>query len=266
MNRRAFLAGLCTCAGAGAGCLAPRASSGAASEANGTAGAPDPEDGRSTDGRTSENYTVAELGYPGRVCEEHVREGFGIRAIDEPATAPDWQSADLPGPAADGLNPDSVVVGLARDGRARAYPVRVLFHHEIVNDHLGGPVLVTFCPLCNSGMVARRLVDGRPTVFAVSGLLWSPPGVRAAISEDEGRVFGVTRLDPDAEVVRSGNLVMYDRATNSYWSQLLARAICGPKAGTHLEVLPAETTTWANWRAAHPETDVLLPTPHSGTV
>lgn len=259
MERRGFLAGLCACAGATPGCLAPNAS--------GEPDSPGASDGSSTSaGRQSPADAPTEEAEVRGVCRKNVQPDVGIRAIDDPATAPDWASAGLDGPAADGLDPDSTVVGLTADGRARAYPVRVLFRHEVVNDVFAGPVLVTYCPLCNSGMVARRTVDGRPTIFAVSGILWSPREGSAELEAADERVFGVTRLDADAEVVRSRNLVMYDRRTGSYWSQLLARAICGPEAGTDLAVLPAETTTWGAWRAAHPETDVLLPAPRSGTV
>jgi len=58
---------------------------------------------------------------------------------------------------------------------------------------------------------------------------------------------------------------MYDRGTGSYWSQILARAVCGPLAGTELGVVPSQAVTWAQWRGDHPDTEVLLLPPHSGT-
>jgi hypothetical protein len=61
----------------------------------------------------------------------------------------------------------------------------------------------------------------------------------------------------------AGNLVMVDDATGSYWSQLLARAICGPRAGDSLRIRPSTLTTWGKWRATHPETELLLPPPYS---
>ena len=58
--------------------------------------------------------------------------------------------------------------------------------------------------------------------------------------------------------------MLADEQSGSYWSQLLARAICGPLEGTGLEILPSTVTTWGEWRRSHPETDVLLPPPYSG--
>jgi hypothetical protein len=112
----------------------------------------------------------------------------------------------------------------------------VLRYHEVVNDNLGGPLLVTYCPLCRSAVVARRRVRGLPTVFGVSGLLWH------------------------------SDLVMYDRRTDSLWSQVAATAIRGPETGSRLEQVPSTTTTWGTWVGRHPETEVLLPAPRSTTV
>jgi hypothetical protein len=128
-----------------------------------------------------------------------------------------------------------------QDGRARAYPLSILGWHEVVNDRLGGPLLVTYCPLCGSGVVADRRIgsgpgDGIVTSFGVSGLLWR------------------------------GNLVLYDRATGSLWSQLLGRAVRGPRTGERLRLLPSRLTTWGEWREGHPDTEVLLPPPRSDTV
>ncbi|MDZ7701129.1 MAG: DUF3179 domain-containing (seleno)protein [Halobacteriales archaeon] len=95
---------------------------------------------------------------------------------------------------------------------------------------------MTYCPLCRTGLAAERTVRGEPTTFGVSGLLYRD------------------------------NLVMYDEATSSLWSQVRAQAIRGPMAGTDLSLLPSTLTTWGDWRAAHPETVVLLPPPISGTV
>jgi hypothetical protein len=115
-------------------------------------------------------------------------------------------------------------------------------------------------------MVAERLVAGRATTFGVTGQLWQPPRQYTAASVTEGRSFGASASDPQAAVRNSGNLVLYDEATRSYWSQLLARAICGPQTGTRLGILPTTVTTWGEWRADHPDTDVLLPPPHSGVL
>jgi hypothetical protein len=188
-------------------------------------------------------------------------ERDAIPAITDPAFARDWEGLELTASSAPfresvrpRLSSGSPVIGVARDGRARAYPLSVLNWHEVVNDRFGGPLLVTYCPLCGSGVVAERRVgvgtdpggsgggatdapgDGRSTPFGVSGLLWR------------------------------GNLVLYDRATGSRWSQLLARAIRGPRTGERLRSLPSRLTTWGEWREGNPGTEVLLPPPRSDTV
>ncbi len=134
------------------------------------------------------------------------------------------------------LSASDEVIGVVRDGVARAYPLSVLRWHEVVNDSLGGPLLVTYCPLCASGITATRRVGGKSTVFGVSGLLWR------------------------------SNLVMYDTASGSLWSQLVATAIRGPRAGETLPLVPSTLTTLASWRESHPDTEILLPPPESETI
>ncbi|KAB1196090.1 MULTISPECIES: DUF3179 domain-containing protein [Haloferax] len=177
------------------------------------------------------------------VSESDLRQSVArdaIPAITSPAFAPNWDDVEIEldgGTYRPQLGHDDLVVGVELDGDARAYPLRILSWHEVVNDRFGDrPVLVTYCPLCQSGMVATRRVDGREANFGVSGYLWND------------------------------NLVMYDTATESLWSQLLATAIRGPATETRLELLPATVTTWGEWRDAVPETTVLLPPPVSDTV
>lgn len=211
--------------------------------------------------------SLAEQGQPSTICETDPVE-HDIPAIDEPAFAADWSGADVSEEYGDDgrLDDDAVVVGVAGEEMARAYPVSVLWHHEIVNDVLpaGDPVLVTFCSRCRSGMVARRLIEGDPATFAVTGQLWKPPGVYTGASEAENRTFGVEADDPDPGAVRNtGNLVMVDEATGSYWSQILAQAICGPRSGDRLTILPSTTARLGEWREDHPGSELLLPPPHS---
>jgi hypothetical protein len=167
-----------------------------------------------------------------------------IPAIVDPVFAPDWSGLSMEvrgrtGPeytARPRLSAEDQVIGVVRGGEARAYPLKVLNWHEVVNDSLGGPLLVTYCPLCGSALTARRTVDDEATVFGVSGYLFR------------------------------NDLVMYDRATESLWSQVAATAIRGQKAGTTLELVPSTLTTWGEWRDAHAGTVVLRPPPESGTV
>ena len=117
------------------------------------------------------------------------------------------------------------VMSVALPGQtARAYPIRYLMWHEIVNDSIVGvPVLVTFCPLCNTGMVFDPRLDGRALSFGVSGLL------------------------------RHSDMIMYDRETESWWQQALGQGIVGKHAGRELEQLPALMESWGAFRAAHPD-------------
>lgn len=264
MERRRFLAALAAAAGV-AGCSAGTGDGGDAPPATRpgpTRSSPaDAADDAATRG-------LAAQGIPATICSEPVQADPGIYAIDDPAFANDWTGREVaPEYRRDEPLPDDeTVVGLTADGRARAYPLSVLTIHEIVNDAFGGPVLVTYCPLCRSGLVANRVVDGTVTTFGVSGLLWRPERIQAADSVADGRAFGASgSAGADAEVGVNGNLVMYDRATRSYWSQLLGQAICGPATGTGLSIRPSTVTTWGEWRADHPDTDVLLPPPYSET-
>lgn len=148
----------------------------------------------------------------------------GIPAIDNPV----FESVDAAGTAAPG--PTEPVMSLAIAGDARTYPLRILIWHEIVNDTVGGtPVSVTFCPLCNSGVVFHRQVAGEETTFGTTGRL------------------------------RNSDLVMYDRATESWWQQFVGRAIVGLRAGTELERIPARLESYADFTARHPAGKVLVP-------
>lgn len=159
-----------------------------------------------------------------------------IPAVTEPAFADGWTGFDGPTGPLPELPDDDPVVGVARGGEARAYPLRVLNRHEVVNDQFDGPLLVTFCVLCGSAVVAERRVNGDAATFGVSGLLWR------------------------------SDLVLYDTVTESLWSQLLAAAIRGPRTGERLSLLPASLTSLGEWRQAHPSTRVLLPPPASGLI
>lgn len=267
MNRRRFCAGLLT--GVAVGLGGCRRSSGddpasGSAQANRTTTRTDAEPMM-----TREPVSLAETGIPADICDAEVIEGFNIEEIVDPAFASSWRDYDIDARYVrdedDGLTDRATVVGREHDGNARAYPISVLWHHEIVNDTHGRPIIVTFCSICRSGLVAERVVAGEPTRFGVSGQLWKPPDRFIPASAKAGRAFGADRWNGTEPVqVRNGaNLVMYDELTGSFWSQALARAICGPATGTRLPIVPSELTSWSEWRAEHPETEVLLPPPHS---
>jgi len=120
------------------------------------------------------------------------------------------------------------VLGLVMNGKKKAYPIKILNWHEIVNDRIGGqPVVVTFCPLCGTGMVFDARIPGRELNFGVSGLLYQ------------------------------SDMLLYDRATESLWSQISARAIAGPSRGAKLRLVRSRLMTWKRWRSLHPHTTVV---------
>lgn len=126
------------------------------------------------------------------------------------------------------LRGEDRVLGIEINDVAVAYPISILTWHEIVNDIVGGrPVAVTFCPLCGTGVVFEAGLIGERMVFGVSGLLYK------------------------------SDVLMYDRATDSLFSQLLMQGITGPLRGTRLEAVPAAVTTWKAWKGRHPNTWVL---------
>jgi hypothetical protein len=231
---------------------------------------PEPETDGTVTNHDTPTPTLAERGLPSDICEKRQQQpgGENIRAIVDPVFAADWREVSIPKQYkthdGNGIAADAIVIGLQRNGRARAYPLSVVWWHEIVNDTFGVPTLVTYCPLCRSGMVAKRTVAGEPTRFTVTELLWIPPDVATNESIRTNRTFGVDIDETNTEIRDKGNLVLADDATGSYWSQLLAQAICGPRRGDRLEILPSRTVRWGAWKRKHPETDVLLPPPYSG--
>jgi hypothetical protein len=279
-SRRALLAALATAGvGALAGCSAGEGVAGGESTPPPTATPTrTPEELRSefagvNDGTpipVEERDQLGEWGLPTTICEAEIIEDTDIRAIVDPVYDDDWTGVRIDekyklGFAGEGLSDDTYVIGVtSEDGtRARAYPLSVVWWHEIVNDVLDRPLLVTFCPICQSGMVAERLVAGEETVFGVSGQLWQAPRIYAETAKTDGRVFGASATDGKAEARNSGNLVLYDELTESFWSQILAQAICGEREGDRLTIAASTVARWKEWRADHPDTDVLLPPPHS---
>ncbi|MBD3609948.1 MAG: DUF3179 domain-containing protein [Gammaproteobacteria bacterium] len=125
------------------------------------------------------------------------------------------------------LKDDDRILGLVYAGVARAYPIKILNYHEIVNDRVNGqPVLITYCPLCGSGMAFQPEMKGE-TSFGVSGLLYN------------------------------SDMLLYDRETESLWSQIMATAISGPLKGNKLKTLVLNNTTWSHWKKQHPDSEVL---------
>ena len=146
----------------------------------------------------------------------------GIPSIDKPIFVP----AD----SIDDLAHDEPVISLEVDGVARAYPLRILIWHEIVNDVVGSvPVAVTYCPLCNTGIAFERVIDGQVLDFGTTGKL------------------------------RHSDLIMYDRQTESWWQQYFGEAIVGVMTGKRLPTLPVRLESFGRFSSRHPTAPVLVP-------
>ncbi|HRQ41069.1 MAG TPA: DUF3179 domain-containing protein [Chloroflexota bacterium] len=145
----------------------------------------------------------------------------GIPAIDNPT----FISTAAAGAWLDDLEP---VILFKEQGDVRIYPFQILTWHEIVNDVVGGrPVVITFCPLCNTAIVFDATVNGQALDFGATGRL------------------------------RFSNLLMYDRQTESWWQQASGDAVIGELTGARLTFLPATIISWAEAKAQYPQAQVL---------
>ncbi len=155
---------------------------------------------------------------------------IGIFASDPrdaiaPIDNPQFESVTAGAEWLDGRAPG---VFVRYDGGARFYPLAILTLHEIVNDQIGDvPIAVTYCPLCNSGVVFDRRIDGTTHRFGVSGLL------------------------------RKSDLVMWDDITNSLWQQITGEGIVGTYAGIRLTIVPASIVSFSEFSETAPEGEVM---------
>ena len=126
------------------------------------------------------------------------------------------------------LNAQDRILGLVYDDVIHAYPIKILNYHEIVNDHINGQaIVISYCPLCGSGMAFKPAFASDDNSFGVSGLLYN------------------------------SDMLLYDRKTESLWSQIMGTAISGRLKGTKLETVQLVDTSWENWIKQHPQTKVL---------
>jgi len=149
----------------------------------------------------------------------------GIPSIDNPKFV-DTKEADTY------LSDEDPGLGLSYKGENRFYPYSVLVWHELVNDTVAGdPLLVSYCPLCLTGIIFDRNIDGVPTEFGVSGRLWK------------------------------SNLLMYNRAGNeddeSLWSQVLGEAVLGIDTGKKLVIVRSGAVRYGEWKKEHKDTKIL---------
>ncbi len=144
----------------------------------------------------------------------------GIPSIDEPRFTTIANSK--------WLKDDDRVLGLERNGIARAYPVAILNLHEIVNDTFGDePITVTYCPLCGTGIAFKSNVNGQKLRFAVSGLLYN------------------------------SDVLLFDRQTESLWSQIMGKAVTGQLKGAELQRIAMSHTSFRDWKKRFPKSTVL---------
>lgn len=172
-----------------------------------------------------EGWTKTDFGKVRVNLEEIISGGppkDGIPSIDAPLFEPVSAKHDL--------SSNEPVIGLEIAGDARAYPLRILMWHEIVNDRVGGvPVTVTYCPLCNAAIVFDRRVEGKVLDFGTTGKL------------------------------RHSGLIMYDRQTESWWQQFTGEAIVGAHAGAELKIIPSRLESFGDFLGRSPNGKVLVP-------
>lgn len=139
--------------------------------------------------------------------------------------APEMIAPDEAGYLAD----EDQVVGLRIGQDARAYPLKILNYHQVINDRVGDvPLAVTYCPLSGAVLIFYRLVAGQEVTFGVSGLLYR------------------------------SNVLLYDHETRSLWSQMLRKAVTGPLAGRRLDTQSVPLAlSWSEWKKRFPAAGVL---------
>jgi len=187
-----------------------------------------------------DQLTATQADWTGQAAAEFPKTNFSLRTIPLGEVEYDGNTRDSIPPVA---VPQYVPIGEATDigdlepvlsvginGDYRAYPLRILLWHEIVNEEIGGvPVLISYCPLCNSGIVFDRRVDGQVLEFGNTGR------------------------------IRYHDMVMYDQTTESWWQQASGEAVIGELTGTCMKPLPARLESVAKFRERAPDGQLLVP-------
>ena len=145
----------------------------------------------------------------------------GIPAINEPKFVTVEEANEW-------IQDSELVLAIDYKGVKRAYPLQIMIWHEIINDVVAGdPLVITYCPLCGSGIAFERTIDGEPVEFGTSGQLYN------------------------------SNLVMYDRKTDTLWTQATGQAIVGALSGRELTSVSIDTVVWKDWKKTYPDSEVL---------
>ena len=122
-----------------------------------------------------------------------------------------------------------IVIGLVRNGVAKAYPLNYIGYHHKVEDSIGGePILVTYCTMCRTGRVYSPVIDGVQQNFRLVG-------------------------------ARHYNAIIEDESTKTWWYQATGIAAVGKLKGERLKELPYEQATLDVWISRHPGTLILQP-------
>lgn len=159
-----------------------------------------------------------------------IRRGGPLRDAIFALTNPEFVILDQ----SEGISGDERVLGVTISGISRAYPIRYLTVHEIVNDVIGSQhYAVSYCPLCGSGIAFATNLDLSSGPLALN--------------------FGVSGL------LYNSDLLMYDRNTESLWSQISGHAVSGKLVGIELPRIPVRHTTLSKWREVHPDTQIMKP-------
>ena len=159
---------------------------------------------------------------------ELVSGGPGKGGIGQEGGIPALDMPDFITSSEASISSEDIIIGINYNNTVKAYPIKILQYHEIVNDFAGDiPIIVTYCPLCKSGVAFESTIEEERVRFGVSGKLYN------------------------------SNLVMYDEKTESYWNQLTGQAIIGDLTGTNLKRIPVSFTTWDKWEKRYPETLIL---------
>jgi len=170
-------------------------------------------------GQTRKGFDLSNATIPVKQIKDGGPPKDGIPSIDNPKFITAEQA---------NLDDNARVLGVKFNKVIKAYPISIMNYHEIVNDQFAKhPVVITYCPLCSSGIAFDALINKKPHTFGVSGLIYN------------------------------SDVLLYDRQSESLWSQIMMKAVAGAKVREELVMLPTSNTTWQSWKKKHPNTMVL---------
>jgi len=182
-----------------------------------------------------ETIMMTDSGVKYLVHPDKIRSGGppmdGIPSIDNPKyvtveEADEW------------IEDNELVLAIDYKGVKRVYPLQILVWHEIVNDFIADdPILITYCPLCGSGIAYESIID--------------------VGTDAEGNKIRKTVEFGTSGKLYNSNLVMYDRETQTYWTQIDGLGIVGELTGQKLKAISIDTVVWRDWKKIHPDSEVL---------